>query len=296
MQDSPDLRPDRPIEPVGAILARWRKRQKLTGQVLGDRVGMSQAKISRLENGVVAAEPGDVRLLAEALGMPQAEVERVVELAEHADNRLTDWTWAQQGLATAQSEMGRIETAAKDLRVFQPAVVPGLLQTSEYARAIMTELKEELDDARLVDSAVMVSEAVTARMKRSEILALPDREFRFLITEQVLRNRVCRPADMIAQIERMRELAARPNVYLLIIPDHAPLPLAPFHGFYVADNRWVSVDLFNTSVMSKGHRTVRIYRRAFDALERVALTDAVDLLDHYQARYVRMMLQNSVAS
>lgn len=295
MPDSPEAA-DQPVEPVGAILARWRKRLKLTGQALGDRVGMSQAKISRLENGVVAAEPGDVRLLAQELGMPPDEVQRVVELAEHADNQLTDWTWAQHGLAIAQDEMGRIETAAKELRVFQPAVIPGLLQTSEYARAIMSELKDELDDARLADSTATVSEAVTARIKRSEILTLSNREFHFLITEQVLRNRVCKPAEMLAQIDRVRELATVPNVHLRIIPDDAPLPIAPLHGFYVADDRWVSVDLFNTTVMSKGRRTVRTYRRAFDALERVALADTGELLKRYEAQYVRMLLPKSVGN
>ncbi|GID54196.1 hypothetical protein J3R03_006228 [Actinoplanes couchii] len=138
---------------------------------------MSQAKISRLENGVVTAEPRDVRLLAAALGIPEAEMERLVESAEHADDRVTDWQWAQQGMVSSPNEMGRIEASAEEFRVFQPAVIPGLLQTSEYARAVMTGLKDESDDERLADSAAAVSEAVTARIRRSEILTYPDRQF-----------------------------------------------------------------------------------------------------------------------
>lgn len=295
MTDSPNSA-DQPVEPVGVILARWRKRRKLTGQALGDRVGMSQAKISRLETGVVAAEPDDVRLLAETLEMPPAEAERVVELAEHADDRLTDWTSAQHGLAPVQRDVGRVERAAKELRVFQPAVIPGLLQTSEYARAVMSGLRDTVDDARLTDSAATVSEAVTARMQRSEILLMPDHQFHFLIVEQVLRNRVCRPADMFAQIDRMREVAGYPNVQLRIIADDAALPVAPFHGFYLADDRVLTVDLFNTNLISKGSKTVRAYRRVFDALEREALTEIDDLLDRYQKDYARMLLPNSVTN
>ena len=293
MRDSPDSG-DRPIEPVGAILARWRKRRKLTGQALGDRVRMSQAKISRLETGAVAAEPSDVRLLAEALEMPPAEVERLVELAEHADNQLTDWTSAGHDLAASQREYGRMEAAAKELRVFQPAVIPGLMQTSEYARALLGDLKDEVDDAPLANSAV--SEAVNARMQRNQILHLPGHEFHFLITEQVLRNQVCKPAEMIVQIDRMREVATYPTVHLRIVTDDAQLPVAPFHGFVVADDRWVSVDLFNASLKSSGRKTVRAYRHTFEALERVALTDVDDLLDRYQVHYVRLLLPNSVAS
>jgi transcriptional regulator with XRE-family HTH domain len=288
MTDSPPS-----AEPVGVILARWRKRRKLTGQVLADRVGMSQTKISRLETGAVAAEPSDVRLLAEALELPPAEAERVVGLAEHADNQLLEWTSAGRDLADRQREYGRMESTAKDLRTFQPTVIPGLMQTSEYARALMADLEDEVDDAPLADSAV--SEAVNARMQRNQILHVPHREFHFLITEQVLRNQVCQPAEMIVQIDRMREVATYPNVHLRIVTDDALLPIAPYHGFVVADDRWVSVDLFNVSLRSSGRQTVRSYRRVFEALEAVAMTDFGNLLDRYQTRYARMLLPNSVA-
>lgn len=287
---------EQPMESVGVILARWRKRRRLTGQALGDLVNMSQAKISRVETGAVAAEPGDVRLLAEALHMPPAEVERVVELAEHADDRLTDWTSAQPGLADRQREMGRIEDSAREHRIFQPTVVPGLMQTSEYARAILSNLRDELDDARIADSAGAVSEAVNARMQRNHILLLSDRDFHFVITEQVLRNLVCRPADMIAQIDRMREVAAYPNVRLRVVTDDAQLPIAPYHGFYLADNRVVTVDLFNASMKSAGRKTLHAYRRIFDAIERVSVSEMDDLLDRYQTHYARMLLRDSHAN
>jgi transcriptional regulator with XRE-family HTH domain len=269
-----------PAEPVGAILARWRKRTKLTGQALGERVGMSQTKISRLENGLVTAEPSDVRLLAEELGMPPGQVDHLVELAEeHADNRLTEWIPAGSDLASNQHEYGRIEASAKELRIFQPAVA-----------------KDEVNDAQFADSTVAVSEAVTARMRRTEVLLVPDHEFHFLITESVLRNRVCRPAEMIAQIDRMRELASYPNIHFGIIADDVELPIAPYHGFVVADDRWVSVDLFNTSLMTKGRSTVRVYRGVFEALKQAAQVDVAEIFDRYQAYYVRMLLPRSVAS
>ncbi|BBH68232.1 transcriptional regulator [Actinoplanes sp. OR16] len=287
MTDSPTAdRPVEPVEPVGVILQRWRKRRRLTGQQLGDRVGMSQAKISRLENGHVSVEPGDVRLLVEALDVPRAEAERLVELAEHADDRLLEWVPAGADQATRQREFGRAEAVAREIRIMQPAVLPGLLQTSEYARAI---LSANMDD----DSAV--SEAVNARIQRNQILHSGEREFRFLITEQVLRNQVCRPAEMISQIYRMREVAAFPNVRIGIITDDVDLPIAPYHGFYVADDRWVSVDLFTTTLRSAGRQTLREFRRVFDRLEAVAVTDIDDLLSHYLARYARMLVPNQAA-
>jgi transcriptional regulator with XRE-family HTH domain len=286
-----------PPAPVGRTLAKWRKRRNLTGQALADRVGMTQSKISRLETGAVAAEPADVRLLAEALEMPSGEVERVVELAEHAaDNRLIEWMAAGSELLELQREIGRMEAAAKELRVFQPAVIPGLMQTSEYARAVMSDSMDEVAAAGLVDSAVEVSEAVSARMQRNQVLHLRDHQFHFLITEQVLRDQVCSAAEMIAQIERMRELAKYPNIDLRIITDGTSLPIPPYHGFVVADEKWVSVDLFTASLKSSGRRLVRAYREAFAALERVGTNDIRGLLDRYQEQYARKLLPESFSS
>ncbi|WP_433831013.1 helix-turn-helix domain-containing protein [Actinoplanes sp. CA-015351] len=278
---------------MGPILLRWRKHRRLNGQELGDLVGMSQAKISRLENGRVPAEPGDVRLLAEALGVPSAEAERVIELVEHADDRLLEWVPAASSQAERQHEISKAEGAAKEIRILQPAVVPGLLQTSEYARAILSAHDQAGTDARGNDAAV--TEAVIARMQRNQILHEPDRQFHFLITEQVLRAGVGRPAEMISQIDRMREVARFPNVRLSIITDGTMVPIPTYHGFFLADDHWVSVDLFTGTLRSTGRKIVREYRKDFDALESVAETDIDDLLDRYQARYARMLLPNQVA-
>ncbi|MFI5909550.1 helix-turn-helix domain-containing protein [Dactylosporangium sp. NPDC051541] len=286
MSDLP-LSADDPVEPVGAVLARWRKRAGITGQALASRVGMSQAKISRLETGTSTAEPADVRRIAEALELPPDAIERLVEQSEQP---FPEWAIPPHDNAAFQREINRIEASAKELRVFQPTVAPGLLQTSEYARAIMASVKNEMADDRLVDSEVAVSEAVNARMHRNQVLRQPGRKFHFLITEQVLHNRVCGVADMLAQINRLREVATYPNVELKIIPDNALLRIAPFHGFELVDDRWLLVDLFSSSLKSHNRAAVRPYRRIFDVLERSAVASIDDLLNQYQAHYARMLL------
>ena len=125
---------------------------------------------------------------------------------------------------------------------------------------------------------------------------MPERTFHFLITEQVLRNRVCEPAAMVAQIARLRELAAFPNVDLRIVKDDTDLPIAPYNGFFLADDRWVSVDLFSSSLRSRGRKTVDGYRRVFDALQAVAVIDVSEILNRYQARYARMLLQEATVN
>lgn len=288
MTNSPDS-PDGFDEPVGIALARWRKRKQISGQVLGERIGLSQATISRLENGTSNPDPQVVRRVAEALELPADEVERLVGLVERSSELLIDWQSTQPGLADRQHFVRKLEASAHHTRVFQPAVVPGLLQTSEYARAVLTAVRLELADDQIADSALAVSEAVGARMQRSQTLDEPDRQFDFLITEDVLGHQVCRPVDMIAQIARLREVAAYSNVSIRIIPHDAEWPIPPFHGFVITDDRNVFVDLFNTSLLSRGRRTAGHYRRVFDGLDAIATSDIGPILDDFEKRYIRRL-------
>jgi transcriptional regulator with XRE-family HTH domain len=292
--DSPDFVQES-AEPVGAVLARWRRRKKIPGQALGERVGMSQAKVSRIETGAVAPDPADVRRIADALSVPDDEVERLVEMAEHTTNQLTDWRPTHLGLANRQRDVRQLEASTRELRVFQPAVVIGLMQTSEYARALMGSLHIELDDDRIADSSEAVAEAIAARMQRNQILEQPGRRFHFLMTEAVLTNQVCRPAEMLGQIARIQDVAEQENVTVRILPFDVELKIAPYHGFFLMDDRCVLVDLFNTSLMSRGRRTVRHYQRVFDALEESGTGDITGILDKDRRIYARRLLPDATA-
>jgi transcriptional regulator with XRE-family HTH domain len=291
LTDSPDFPdfPDGVDEPVGAALARWRRSKRISGQAVGERVGISQATISRLESGTTSPDPQVVRRVAEALELPAEEVDRLVGLAERPSERMIDWQSSRPGLADQQDFVRRLEASARDTRVFQAAVVPGLLQTSEYARAVLTGWRVELADHEIADSALAVSEAVAARMQRAQALDEPDRQFRFLVTEDVLAHQVCRPVDMIAQIARLREVAASPNVSIRIIPQDAEWPIAPMHGFVLLDDRNVVVDLFNTSTLWRGRHIAGHYRLVFDALDGVATSDIEPLLADFEKRYLRRL-------
>ncbi|WP_164842526.1 helix-turn-helix domain-containing protein [Actinoplanes solisilvae] len=277
-------------EPVGATLARWRKRRKISGQSLGEQVGMSQAKISRLETGVSDPDPHDVRLIAEGLELPADEVDRLVTLAERSGDQLTDWHSTEPNLLNQQQFVRQLEAPAREVRVFQPAVVAGLLQTSEYARAVLSAYRTELADDLIADSARAVTEAVTARMRRSEVLDDPDRQFTIVLTESSISNQMCPPAEMLAQITRLREVARQSNVGLQIVPDTARWPFPPLHGFELMGDRHVMVDLMNGSIVSRGgRRTVRQYRRVFDAIELIAVSEIDTILDRHERTYIQML-------
>jgi transcriptional regulator with XRE-family HTH domain len=274
----------------GRALYRLRRRKSLTGHALAERAGMSQAKISRLENGAPAA-PVDVHRLAEALELTDDEERRLVELADQAHDRLTDWRSAQPNVASRQRFVGDLEASTAEFRVFQPAVVVGLLQTSDYARSVMTSFATELGATKNAESTSDVASAIAARMDRQRILDDPGKHFHIVMTESVLQNRVCRPTQMAAQMERLREVRAKPNVTLGIVPADSDLIIAPYHGFELMDDRYVFLDLFNTSLLSGGRGTVKSYRQVFDVLERSATTLTEPILQRYQRHYAKLSIE-----
>ncbi|GIF77145.1 helix-turn-helix domain-containing protein [Asanoa siamensis] len=281
--------PDAPFDPedsLGTTLARLRRAKSLTGRELARQVGMSQPKISRLENGVGLPDPADVARVARALGAPDDVVRHLVDLAEHGQNRMTDWRAFTTSLPGRQGSVRELESDARSLRVFQPLVIPGLLQTSEYARAVLASFQHVISPASDAAGSVAVAEAVATRVARQAILADPDRTFHFVMLEAVFESRFYPPEIMPAQITRIREIAAQGNVTISVIPDDARLRTLPMNGFELVDDELAVIDLLNTSISTRGTHDIAMYRQVFDEYAATATDDLAGLLDRHFQEYV----------
>lgn len=273
--------------PVGAALARLRSDRKLSGAELGRVVGMSQAKISRIETGAGVPDPGDVAAIARALGAGEEEIRRLVEqAADRAQDRMTDWRLSPVGLAGRQRRMAQAETSTTTFRLFQLTAVFGLLQTSDYARAVLATYEKPLFSTVYYSSSSGLAEAVSERMRRQEVLADHTKQFRLVLAESALLHRISPPEIMPAQIQRIREVARQDNVSLRIIPLHSQWEVVPIHSFDLLDDRVVEVDLVNTGLTTQGKSDVRLYRQVFDSLEEQATTDIDPILDRYLELYL----------
>jgi transcriptional regulator with XRE-family HTH domain len=280
-----------PDEPVGSVLARMRRVKGLTGAELGRLAGISQSKVSRIESGKATPNPDEVARLVEALGGNEQLVQLLRERAETADNRDTDWRPVPLRVASVQEDLGEWEGAAKTLRAFDPTLIPGLLQTSEYARAIMATVQSLIltDSVDNMESAVL--EAVSARMRRQEVLSLPAGSFRFVMSEAVLANRVCSAVDMIGQIARLQEIRDRyENVVIRIVPEGVTPAIPPIHGFELFDDALVVVDTFNAALTSRGKLDTRLYRRVYDAFEAQSTAEIGPILDKYYQHYAKLIV------
>jgi transcriptional regulator with XRE-family HTH domain len=271
--------------PVGVTLARLRRKAGLTGSQLGKRIGMSQAKVSKIETGATSPSPEDVERLATELGADPAEIERLAHQAEDQRDRVMDWRFGRNDPATWQREIADLEAGAGELRVFQPAVISGLLQTSEFARSVFTTVQDAWRDS--AGRRTGVSEAVSARVQRQQILDAPDKQFHFVMPETLLHNPLMGPEEMLGQLKRLRDVAGQDNVTMSMIPQDVRWPYPPYHGFSLLDNRYVIIDLFNTIVVTRGQSDIRLYREVFDALESSATRDIEPILDRHRRQYLK---------
>ncbi len=200
---------------------------------LAQRLGWSQAKVSRIETATHGVAPGDVRSWAEALDVPAAQAEQLVEQAWTASIEVRSLRRElAAGHASGQVEVAQREAQVTLLRSFQHLVVPGLLQTRPYAVALFQHAHPAGRDAE---------PAAEARLARQRILDDEARRFEWVVTEAAL---WWRTADWAVQAEQIRAVAAattRPNVDLRILPLDAQAPTF-YHSFTILDDQMVTAD------------------------------------------------------
>ncbi|GAA2410587.1 helix-turn-helix transcriptional regulator [Streptomyces glaucosporus] len=171
---------------------------------------VTSATIRRMETAEVALKIPYVRLLLEAYGVAGPDVEAFAALAEEA-NRPGWWQRFRDVLPDWFSVHVSLENSAEVIRSYEPQLVPGLLQTEEYARYVLRT------GAVGRTSPEEVERHVALRMERQKLLDRPEPPHLWvLVDETALRRRVGTPDVMRAQIDRLLDDSERPNVTLQI--------------------------------------------------------------------------------
>ncbi|WNI24255.1 helix-turn-helix transcriptional regulator [Streptomyces sp. ITFR-16] len=195
---------------LGQELRRLREVKGMTAEEVAERLLVSQSKISRLENGRRSISQRDVRDLC---GVYEVEDHRIVEsLMQMAkDSRQQGW-WHAFGDIPYSVYIG-LETDAASLRVYESLIVPGLLQTREYAQAVIEGMWPEATPAE-IDKRIQI------RLKRQDRLTDPVEPLRFwaVIDEAVLRRVVGNPQVMADQLRHLVEISELPHVTVQVLP------------------------------------------------------------------------------
>jgi transcriptional regulator with XRE-family HTH domain len=182
----------------------------MTAEEVAERLLVSQSKISRLENGRRSISQRDVRDLC---GVYEVEDVRIVDsLMQMAkDSRQQGW-WHSFGDIPYSVYIG-LETDAASLRVYDPLVVPGLLQTRPYAESL---IQGALPEAAPGD----IEKRVQVRLRRQERISDPENPLRLwaVLDEAALRRTVGNKQVMIEQLGHLVEMSHVPHVTVQVIP------------------------------------------------------------------------------
>jgi len=245
----------------GARLRRLREEAGQTGKQLADRAGWAQSKVSRIETGRQSVKTDDVRAWAAATGASNELLEDL--LADLRSLRVEHAAWRRQlrgGHGPKQRALIALESSATLDRTFQPDLVPGLLQTPDYARHVFTAL------AALRDTPNDIEAAVRLRMQRQVVLYDRTKQFRFLLTEAALRAQIGPPAVQRGQLDRLLVLMSLDTVEVAVIPLTARLPVVMHHGFSIEDEDLVLVETFTAELQLRDTDDVALYSKLFDLL------------------------------
>jgi transcriptional regulator with XRE-family HTH domain len=253
---------------LGRRLRAMRESAGLSGTDLAARLGWSQSRVSRLETGRQSAGEDDVRAVGAACGAAASVVEDLVAAAAALGREWTDHqAHLARGSQDRQAQIQELEARAGTVRTFQPALVPGLLQTPAYFRAV-------IDVERLVREDAEIASIVELRVERQRVLDDPGKSFLFLLTESALWNRFA-PADVMRDQHRQLRVAAdRPNVRLGIVPRSARLGAIPLTGFAVFDDTLVTIGTMTSEIVLHQAADIARYRHAFDQLSASAVVGA----------------------
>jgi hypothetical protein len=213
--------------------------------------------VSHLEGGRKSPSAAMLERIATALDLSSEVREELTDqIAELAVEVTTLRLLRRAGDRVMQRTVAEHEAAASTICSYQPAVIPGLLQTAEYTAAMLATMAPHVDAPAVV----------AGRKDRQAILYDESRRFRFLVTEAVLRTRVV-PVDVLrSQLRRLLALLeGYDHVDIAVIPAGAPLHAWALTGFDVFGDL-VVVELLTSQITVRDPREVAAYLSLFDAL------------------------------
>ncbi|NEE21699.1 helix-turn-helix domain-containing protein [Streptomyces sp. SID7499] len=268
---------------LGAELRALRTSAGLTSGEAARLVGWHQSKVSRIETGTSGVKPADVRLLLDAYGVADSQLRELLMVlagSEDSDGRHHWWHAYRGVLPPTYRDFISLESQAGAMRTLETSVVPGLLQTPEYARAVTRAAVEGLPEDRL-DTLVEV------RLARQDVLrADPPLKLSAVLDEAVLRREVGGPGVMTRQLERLVEAARLPQVRLQVLPFAAGAhigvtgPFVIFSFSSTSDLDVVVLDHLTSSLYLERKEDLQAYTEAFNALQIHALSpeDSLDFI------------------
>jgi transcriptional regulator with XRE-family HTH domain len=256
---------------LGRELTQLRKRAGLTHAKLAARTGLSQSKISRLESGPYRPDQGDVIRVLDGLDVPEnGERHRILTIAQEAAGR--GW-WESIPMDARQALYAALEAGAVAIREYQDTVIPGLLQTPQYTKAIAAN-----DDLSFGADTSAPDVATRARAERQRMLRLNGATYEVIVDEVVIRRLSVPPNVHIAELRHLAANSGRASVRILPVDariDAYTVPRSPFSLYSFGDPkdpRVAAVDTVTSDLILVDEGEVERYEHLYCRLRKAALS------------------------
>ncbi|GIM95646.1 helix-turn-helix domain-containing protein [Paractinoplanes toevensis] len=254
---------------LGIELRRLRGERR--GAAVATALGWSESKLSRIETAHTSISEGDLDRLLTAYGVRVEDRDRLRDLARRGSDRAW-WTQYRSSVPDPYDEYVALEGEAALISEWEAQVVPGLLQTDEYARAVI-ERGADVGDPRVIQRRLAL------RMARQAVLTRdPPPALRMVLDEAVLHREVGGREVLLRQLARLSEAAHRPGLELSILPFSAGAHAGQIESFMVLDFApgtrapVVHIEGLTGGLFRVKPDEIEVYRDALDDLRKRALS------------------------
>ncbi|QIZ34739.1 helix-turn-helix transcriptional regulator [Saccharopolyspora sp. ASAGF58] len=254
------------LRALGAELREYREQAGLTVRAVAQRLGGHHSKYARIETGERAPSPEEVAAILATYGASEDERDRLAEMARDADR--PDWlSTSTSGVRKELTTLIEFERTATRITDVATGVIPGLLQTSDYARAIMQGLPPG-----------EVEKMVLMRVGRREILTSKNApDFVGILAEAALNELIGGRDVMVEQLRHLVKMSEWPNVDILVLRSGAtrwhPAHMGSFIVFeFPKASPIVHMEHYRSSVSLHNSGIANAYKDAVISLHELAMT------------------------
>ncbi|MFD5092526.1 helix-turn-helix domain-containing protein [Amycolatopsis thailandensis] len=256
------------------LAAKLREIRAATGQSgnqFAKTLGWPQSRVSKIETATQFPTGDDITSWLTAADAVDEE-DAVADLLKRA--RVESVSFRQEfgktgGAVAKQRSVRERERKASRVAIFQPALVPGLVQTPDFMRKL---LALPSGPAR-TGGATDIEQMVAVRIDRQTLLHDPRKPMPLVIGEAALWTRIGDLETQLGQLDRLHTLAGLRTVDLRIVPFDRVIPVAPLHGFSIYDDL-VVVELFAGEHLIRDPEEVALYEHMFGLLQAEAVSGA----------------------
>lgn len=273
---------------LGSELRRLREAQSLKLEEVADQLGLAASTLSRIETGKAPTRTAYLNSMLEMYGVDDSSQRQILAEMAREGHRKGWWAIWDDVLPTGFGIYVGLEAEASSLRVYEAQVVHGLLQTEEYARAVMTTVRRRQTQEE-------IERLVGLRMQRQEVLLRADPlQLWIILDEAVIRRSMGPPELMRRQLDHLCDSSQWPNVTLQVLTFGSGLHPALNGPFAIIEfpERFDPDVLYSEGVTGQAYleereREVRARAEAFDLLRATALppADSADLIRTVAGEY-----------